>query len=636
MTARLTPLIGSSCRARRRRLTASFQLRRVCWELIFALSLLLTAAPCGGAISQDIQAVALTGTDGAKGPQLGADATYTSFSYLAVNAHGQIAFAADVIGGDVSQDDARGVWLAGSGAVAAVARTGTDGALGPGQGSGMSFMPSSFYGLTLNDSGSIAFSASTSTLESGNWLHTGGANVVAAMTGTDGAFGPHLGSGVQFAPTMHAGVLTNHGAIVFSHLVNQNDPVAGGQRGIWQADASGPVPIARANTSGVLGPRRGDASVFTAFEQIVVAPGGRITVNARLSNPEASFTGSGIFDLAPSGNAMLALTGTDGTLGPQLGGGVTFRSYRYFKATGDADLTAVGVVQGVDVGSGNAEGVWRIAPGAIVPLARSGTDGSAGPQLGPGIVFTPYSTFAHGYAFGNFSGNGKLTAFQAFISGGGYSLGTSGIWVHSASGLRPIVLTGAEGEGGYPGFSGLWLAAVNHDDSVLFMGRTQADARDGFWTCGRAGVLPVIQQGDVLSLGDSPSLVRTVATFGAMAFDTHNARLAVDVGFVEGGRGILLIGMPQPAAGDANLDGMVDDDDLSLLLANWSGAAVTGPGWRRGDFDGDLAAGDNDLSLLLSNWTPSHAPVAEPLVITMLGASALAPLCRRSRKGRLR
>ena len=51
--------------------------------------------------------------------------------------------------------------------------------------------------------------------------------------------------------------------------------------------------------------------------------------------------------------------------------------------------------------------------------------------------------------------------------------------------------------------------------------------------------------------------------------------------------------------GDANLDGLVNDTDLSLMLSNW-GENV---GWGQGDFTGNGNVDDNDLGMLLANWT---------------------------------
>ncbi len=55
----------------------------------------------------------------------------------------------------------------------------------------------------------------------------------------------------------------------------------------------------------------------------------------------------------------------------------------------------------------------------------------------------------------------------------------------------------------------------------------------------------------------------------------------------------------QRLVGDANLDGVVNDLDLSVLLSHWGQADVA---WGQGDFSGDGRITDSDLSLLLSHW----------------------------------
>lgn len=84
-------------------------------------------------------------------------------------------------------------------------------------------------------------------------------------------------------------------------------------------------------------------------------------------------------------------------------------------------------------------------------------------------------------------------------------------------------------------------------------------------------------------------------------------------------------------AGDANGDRRIDDDDLSLLLANWGGA-----GWGKGDFDESGNIDDDDLSLLLSNWSGAGGTIPEPATIGLLiiGGIALARRNQRRQPGR--
>jgi len=82
--------------------------------------------------------------------------------------------------------------------------------------------------------------------------------------------------------------------------------------------------------------------------------------------------------------------------------------------------------------------------------------------------------------------------------------------------------------------------------------------------------------------------------------------------------------------GDADLNGIVDADDLSVLLANWDLPSD----WTTGDFDGSGVASDNDLSVLLSNWSDSpSAPrsVPEPTTLALLAFGGLAAMRRRRR-----
>jgi hypothetical protein len=51
--------------------------------------------------------------------------------------------------------------------------------------------------------------------------------------------------------------------------------------------------------------------------------------------------------------------------------------------------------------------------------------------------------------------------------------------------------------------------------------------------------------------------------------------------------------------GDANIDGMVDVTDLSVVGANWGQSDKT---WLQGDFNNDGEVNVSDLSVLGANW----------------------------------
>ena len=92
--------------------------------------------------------------------------------------------------------------------------------------------------------------------------------------------------------------------------------------------------------------------------------------------------------------------------------------------------------------------------------------------------------------------------------------------------------------------------------------------------------------------------------------------------------------LPELIMGDANGDGVVDDDDLSLLLAHWN-QDVTGEddgGWGFGEFNGLAPVQDDDLSLLLANWSGPVTEIPEPAsaLVMLLGFAGAA--LRRGRK----
>jgi len=60
--------------------------------------------------------------------------------------------------------------------------------------------------------------------------------------------------------------------------------------------------------------------------------------------------------------------------------------------------------------------------------------------------------------------------------------------------------------------------------------------------------------------------------------------------------------LSNPIPGDANRDGVVNLQDLSILASNYGASGLTGDTWAKGDFNGDGAVNLQDLSILASNY----------------------------------
>ena len=83
-----------------------------------------------------------------------------------------------------------------------------------------------------------------------------------------------------------------------------------------------------------------------------------------------------------------------------------------------------------------------------------------------------------------------------------------------------------------------------------------------------------------------------------------------------------------PTPGDANLDGRVDVNDLTIVLSHFG---QTGATWAQGEFTGDGKVDVNDLTIVLSHFgqtvgasAGAPAAVPEPCALALLAAGLLA------------
>jgi hypothetical protein len=95
--------------------------------------------------------------------------------------------------------------------------------------------------------------------------------------------------------------------------------------------------------------------------------------------------------------------------------------------------------------------------------------------------------------------------------------------------------------------------------------------------------------------------------------------------------GRMTIVAAQAFPGDANLDGRVDVNDLTIVLTDYGQSAANG--WRSGDFNGDAQVDVNDLTVVLTNYGKSlgasaggMAAVPEPAALALLGGAMIGLL----------
>jgi hypothetical protein len=329
-------------------------------------------------ISEEPTPVARQSTDGLLGPHLGAGIVFKEpflpsrddFGWPVLNDAGKIAFVGFLSGDGINSTNDRGIWIteASSGPIAA-ARFGNDGSLGPGLGSGVVF--GNFFTPTLTGSNDLFFDAQLAgDGRTGVWHVSSGSPVPIALSQTDGALGPGLGPGISYSFLAGSTVNSSNVVVLSAGLQgggfnpNTND-------GIWTIDGSNRNIHALAGASGALGPNLGDGSLFQFVNSASINQSGHLAFKGGLADLR-----SGIWINDTSMNHAIALSGTDGPLGPGLGPGVRFDSFSLFSYFNDADQVAFTATLARPPGSGittaNDDGLWFASNGIIHLIAREG------------------------------------------------------------------------------------------------------------------------------------------------------------------------------------------------------------------------------------------------------------------------
>ena len=583
--------------------------------------------------------IALTDTDGAFGPGLGPGVMYSGLGGAVTNNSGRFAFSASLTGTGVVDDG--GVFIGGDAPLTIVARNGTDGPLGPGLGSGITF---SSVGPLLNEAGELLLRsgiAGFTSLEHGLWRldpDAGTGPQAVLRTGTDGPLGPGLAPGVEFEPPPF-GVdfdtvsFNSSGDVVVDAYITdfQND------QGIWLDNGTGPMAVALAGTDGPLGPGLGPGVQFGSLDGVQINEARQVVFAGQFTDPAQQ---QGVWLLDESGKTLLARSGTDGPLGPGLGPGESFSGL----GTGDfADNGIVATVASLNVFSSSAERtIAVISPAGIDIVAMTSTEGPLGPGV-PGHRFDSLGQTRQ-FADGNLVFHGRVDPAFDFNFGDEQN---TGLWLIEEGGPpQPLLL--ADTETGFgPGIEVQGVGntlRTNHRGDVVAQvrlvgpGVIQQVTDRALIALVDGEQLPIVREGDLIDVDSSPAEdLRTVSLFRHSDDPLDdNGLYYLNLRFTDGSEGIFTAQLPVPVPGDFNGDGIVDGTDFLLWqldpsvgsLADWEANYGTSNSQLAGDFD--LNGEVNGLDFLLWQQDPSVGSLADweanyGMVATLSASSATVP-----------
>ena len=490
--------------------------------------LLLLAQP---AEALSIRTVAITGETGSGT----SGATYTTFGLSTLNSSGQVSFTAllEQTGGVDATNDL-GVWSEGSGALGLVARRGS-GAPGT-AGDFESFISPP----TISDAGKVSFRAflqeepgvSTANNE-GLWSEIPTSLSLVAREGSQAA-GVALGQNYASAfsdPT------SSETQVAYNSSLLGGGTTTADNRALWAGTPGSPSLVARKGdvAAGVL-----DGATYESFAAPVINESGAVAFRAPLDvGDDALFTG-------PAG--LLQLLAREGQGAPGTAG--QFAAFQSPDLNDSGSVAFAATLGGVAAGSDS--GIWVGGPGSLALVAQ---EGDLAPDAG-GARYASFST--------PLLNQSDEAAFHAFLDNGGVVIVLDG-----ASGPSKVAATGDVAPGtdlgaGQASFSILLSPAFNDSGQVAFeaflegalAGVTVLNDEALYATDASGDLLLIVREGDLFERrpGDF-AIVNGIDLFvdpesrGRSLNDSLGGQLTFHLSFVDGGEGIFVTTIPEPASG---------------------------------------------------------------------------------------
>jgi hypothetical protein len=565
----------------------------------------------------------------------GDDANFGSFSLPSLNNRGQVAFAAQLAGADVSTASDTGYWIAGHGSLHSVIR---EGSAAPGMPVGSVFgnAPSIFTGqVPLNDAGDIAIGHAVtlpgSTPSSGLWV---GNHQSLSLLAAQGSSAPGAQNDAAFLGLSNVRAsLNRRGDVAFNAslsaapytTINSNNY----SDGLWILNRNETVDTVLAGDS---------APPLGEFAQIVGFP--------TFTYPSLNRQGRAAFDASHRLSGVnyqasiwvttadgIELRGAVGQALPEVGDNavLTHISQPGFNSAGTT------VADGSFNNSGDTPGF-----GTVIMVADSAGSTLAAYSGGPAAGLPGYNVLDAFYE-GAIGSGGHLAFYGAATNG---TSSVSGVWAGRPDELQPVVLSGEAAPGANATFGAFFrnTPAVNRFGQVAFpagLSDSQSGASSSsLWATGidgnlvlvaRTGIAMEVAEGDVRTVQSLSMLTKHGDDDGRPRGLNDLGQIVFRATFTDGSSGIFLSNAAAHLPGDYSGDGIVDTADYLV----WRKAIATQNLIADGDGNGIVDAGDHALwseffgmSLELESG-PSGAPIPEPSTAALAAMFCAAMLLRR-------
>ena len=213
------------------------------------------------------------------------------------------------------------------------------------------------------------------------------------------------------------------------------------------------IPYVLTDTDGPLGPNLGDRVVFRSVANPALNSSGSIVFSGVIEGPDIQGTNNqGIWtaSASPQSATVVARTGTARELGPGIGPGNVFDSFRAPFLSEGGDVTFHAFAQQGGVGSPESwDGIWRIPAGqSPFALSITGDDDVMGPGLGDGIAFRIIDgTFNNDLPWASVDND---IVFLGILEGRGIDA-TNNIGLWKSDAMQPATAIAIEGHDGLLG-----------------------------------------------------------------------------------------------------------------------------------------------------------------------------------------